>query len=411
MSAAQQAKDNLTDNQSTYEKFFSGALCILPVAAMIMPRALTVLPAVAALLALALYRVYKGRWPRIEALPFIWVGVLLALMGASALWSVDAESSIERTMKTAPILLGGALLFSLARGEDGAYFRSWFPFAFLSACAAILIEFCAGAPFYHLVHERAAEGMEQNLFYLNRSVALLIIMAPLAVTCVSVSAFEKSFKWILYALFAASVAAVLYKTDSQSAQLAVIVGAFFYALYPARRRGAWVAAASVLGALVLAAPWIAQAMFHAIPAYAEGSSFVTRGSGLQRLEVWDFIARRALERPFHGHGVEATRAITDFDSAMLYHGTREAMHPHNFALQLWIEFGIWGPVFAAAFFAAVLRGTQKLEPLYARTSVTVLFTAVSVAATGYGLWQGMWIGAFGMLFAFCVLAANKKPAG
>ncbi len=373
-----------------------------------MPRALIVLPTLVTLLALALYRVYRWRWPDLDGSAFIWMGALLALMGVTALWAVDADEALERTLKTAPILLGGALLVSLARGEDGSYFRRWFPFVFLGASVLLLIEFYAGAPFYHLVHERASGELEQNLFYLNRSASLLVIMAPLAVTCTYISALKPSYKYILYTLFAAALVAVIYKTDSQSAQLAVIVGAFFYALYPAKVKNAWVAAAAVLGALTFAAPWIAQALFQAIPAYAQQEdSLVARASGLQRLEIWDFIARRALERPLSGHGVEATRVMTDFDTAMLYHPARHVLHPHNFALQLWIEFGIWGPVFAAAFFASVLRGTQKLEPLYARTAVAVFFTSLSVAATGYGLWQGMWIGAFGMLFAFCILAANK----
>ena len=51
---------------------------------------------------------------------------------------------------------------------------------------------------------------------------------------------------------------------------------------------------------------------------------------------------------------------------------------------------------------------QRLEPAYARASLAVLFTAISVAATGYGLWQGMWIGAFGMFFAFCAMASKKN---
>lgn len=409
MSAAQQAKDTPAENQSTYEKFFSGALCVLPVVAIIMPRALNVLPVLVALIALVLYRVYKGRWPEFHLASFLWMAALVALMALTTLWSVDPAGSLDRTLKTAPVLFGGALLFSLARNEKGEFFNAWFPFAFLTAGAVLLIELYAGAPFYHLAHERIPGDV--NLFYLNRGASLLMILAPLAVTCTLAATWKKQVKYGLYILYLALIVAVLYRTDSQSAQLAVIVGLAIYFFFPVKTRSAWIAAAVCLGLGILAAPWMAQYMFQVVPAYAENSSLAERGSGLQRLEVWDFIARRALERPLYGHGVEATRAITDFDSAMLYHHTREAMHPHNFVLQLWIEFGIWGPLFATVFFASVLRGAQKLEPVYARAAYAVFFTAISVAATGYGLWQGMWIGAFGMMFAFCAVAANKKPAG
>jgi O-antigen ligase len=391
-------------NQSTYEKFFAGALCALPVIAIVMPRALNLLPILVALIALALYRVYRGRWPEMHWPSFAWMAGLVALMGLTTFWAFDPAESLERTLKTAPILFGGALLFSLAWKENGNLFSAWFPFAFIMAGAVLLIELYAGAPFYHLVHERVPGDV--NLFFLNRSASLLVILAPLAVTCTRASVCKPQVKHALYALYFILVAAALYRTDSQSAQLAVVIGAALYFLFPVRVRAAWIGLAACLALGIFATPWIAQYMFKIMPAYAENSEFATAGSGLARLEIWDAIGRKALERPLLGYGVEATRAM-EFDLKMIYHNSPNAMHPHNFALQLWIELGIWGALFAAAFFAWVLNAARKMEPLYARSALAVFFTALSVAATGYGLWQGMWIGAFGMLFVFCVLAANK----
>ena len=405
MSAAQQAKDTSAGNHFTYEKFFSGALCALPVIAIIMPRALNVLPVLVAVIALVLYRVYRGSWPQLHIASFLWVSGLFGLMALTTFWAVDPVESLERTLKTAPVLFGGALLLSLALKERGDVFSAWFPFAFLMAGAVLLIELYAGAPFYHLVHERIPGDV--NLFYLNRSASLLMILAPLAATCTQQAAWNPQIKYALYALYIVLIAAALYRTDSQSAQLGIIVGAALYFFFPVKMRAAWIGLAACLALGILATPWIAQYMFKIMPAYAENSEFATQGSGLARLEIWDSIGRKALERPFMGYGVEATR-VMEFDLKMLYHNRPNAMHPHNFALQLWIELGIWGALFAAAFFAWVLRAAQRLEPAYARASLAVLFTAISVAATGYGLWQGMWIGAFGMFFAFCAMVSNKN---
>jgi hypothetical protein len=82
MSAAQQAKDTSAGNHFTYEKFFSGALCALPVIAIIMPRALNVLPVLVAVIALVLYRVYRGSWPQLHIASFLWVSGLFWLDGA-----------------------------------------------------------------------------------------------------------------------------------------------------------------------------------------------------------------------------------------------------------------------------------------------------------------------------------------
>ena len=409
MYLAAMAAENLLKPHHRYERFFAGAMCALPVISIVMPRALTVLPILVALAAFFFYHRDKGRWPVFDLRIFTAMGALLTLMGASALWSVDSGETIGRTLKTAPLLLGGALLFNLARAESGEYFSRWFPAAFAVSCLLMLIEFYAGAPFYHLVHEQAAGAAALNLFYLNRTAALFIMLMPLAATCVYKSTLKPAFRYAFYIFFLFSAAAVLLKTDSQSAQLAFAAGLAFYILFPVRTKHAWTVLAAVLALILITAPWIAEELFKLTPAYMEESGLATRGSVGVRLSVWNFIAERALERPFSGYGIEATKIITDFSNDP--RSPYQALHPHNFALQLWIEMGISGALFAAAFLGWVLKGMRKMEPAYARAALATMVTVLSVAAMGYGLWQGMWLGAFAMLASFCVLAADKKPAG
>lgn len=393
-----------------YEKIFAALLCTVPLVGALMPKAMTVVPIVIALVGLVAFRALTGRWPSLYKPAFAWMGALSVLMFASCLWSVDPAESLERALKTAPILLGGALLFSLANASNGDYFRRWFPLAVVAAGAVCVIELYSGAPFYHLVHERMPIDpyLGENLFFLNRASALMVLLIPLAACCVRFSDVPKN---ILYTLLGVILAAVLYKTNSQSAQLACIAALPFYLFFPANRRKALIALAVALALTIVAAPWIAQFMFQVVPSYAEGNDFLRRGYALNRLEIWDFIARRALESPLYGHGADATKVIKNFDSAMIYEPSRTIPHPHNFALQLWIEFGALGAVFGAAFLAFLLRGITGFEPGAARAVLAVMIGSISIAATGYGLWQGTWVGAFGALAAISVLAANKKPAG
>ncbi len=395
-----------SSSDTLFKKFFIGALCVLAVFCILMPRALNVLPALVAVIALVLWRRSGGKWADLKHPAFLWAGALLALMFATALWSVDAAGSLERAVKMLPIFLGGAALVSLSRLTGGTYFRAWFPFAVLAALTICVIELYAGSPFYHLVHERPGAAYAGNLFYLNRSVALAVLMLAPALTCVRLLPWPRGHKIAMALALALGTAAMLYKTDSQSAQLAFFFAAPLYFFFPVRIKAAWIMLAVVLATGIFAAPYAAQAMFTTLPAFVQEGSFLQRGYVLNRLEIWDFVARRAMEQPFFGHGIEAARAIKDFDSAQLYEPSREIMHPHNFVLQIWLEMGALGALYAALFFATILRRLKNFEPLQARTALAVLFGAISVASTGYGLWQGMWIGAYGMLCAFCILAAR-----
>ncbi len=128
------------------------------------------------------------------------------------------------------------------------------------------------------------------------------------------------------------------------------------------------------------------------------------------MEIWDFVARRALENPLYGFGVEATKAMKDFDTARIYHPTTQILHPHNFALQIWIEFGVIGALLASGFFTWLCVSISKLNIAEARQCLPALMACITLAAVTYGLWQGWWLGSFILLAVFCVLSLDKKQA-
>lgn len=404
----------LSDKQKLYEKILAGSLCFLPVIGAVMPRALAVLPAAIALLLFLSFKHFNPEKFRIFAPPFILSAILLAMMFATTLWSVDPQLSFEKTAKTLFILLGAALMLGIARQSDGVYFRRWFPCAFLAALALCLVELYTRGIFYFLINDPARPGTEDNLFYLNRSHAWIIILLPIALTCITNDVWPKKVRHGYFVMLALGIFALLFRTNSQSTQLAFLIATAFYFLFPVRMKAAWVGLWALLVTLIFISPWIAQGIFKPLLETAQSNPLLQRGYAANRLEIWDFVARRALERPIFGHGVEATKAIDDFDTQMLFNKSRSVLHPHNFALQLWIEFGIFGPLYAALFFGWVLNGIRRLQPLSARMALAVLFACISIASTGYGMWQGMWIAAYGAAASFCILAAKEaakeKPA-
>src|SRR5258708_35758154 len=83
------------------------------------------------------------------------------------------------------------------------------------------------------------------------------------------------------------------------------------------------------------------------------------------------------------------------------------LHPHDAALQLWLELGAPGAILFALFAGLLwLRlGKAPWPRLYAAAAGGSLFAATAVAASAWGIWQEWWLGALGLaLFATLVMA-------
>lgn len=337
---------------------------------------------------------------------WLWLGAVIALMGLGYFWALAPESVLSRTLKTAPILMGGALLGAFAWAQDETFkvsFRRYFPWAVLAAAVLCLIELYTAAPLYQALRGTLNHGLD-NLSGLNRGVVFLSLCA---VAGLSLLQKNKPLTYVLALIFAA----IFYKTESQSAQLAFFLGAVFYFFFPVRKKSAWIGLGALLSASILSAPWLAQFLFGRLAGATEGVDWLQRSYAAQRMEIWDFISRRALEQPWLGHGVEATRTITNFDTARIYYPMSEVLHPHNFALQVWIESGAVGALFLCAFLIYLLHASYRSGSVAARIFLPVLIACLSAAATGYGLWQGWWLGSFTALAALSILMGDRtKPS-
>jgi O-antigen ligase len=212
-------------------------------------------------------------------------------------------------------------------------------------------------------------------------------------------------KGLIFVLALISIA-ILLKTQSQSAQLAVLGGVAAFLFFPYRVKSAWTVLAVLITGVMLVLPFVAQAAFQHLAFALHDMSWFSKGYAADRLEIWDYVSRRALERPLYGFGIEATRAITDFDTQQLYSPTKGVLHPHNFTLQLWIEFGLPGVLLAGGFIGFILNGIGTLPRSVARVALATFIAALCVASTGYGLWQGWWLGSFAALAAFAVIAGK-----
>jgi O-antigen ligase len=387
------------------------SLAFIVAVAVIVPRALAFVPGIMAVVYTALSVLYFKRKFYFSRPVFAMVAAILLLTCLSSLWSIEPGVSLEKAGNLALILIPGGILINMALNLD---VKKLAPYAwivgavFLAATFLLALELLLGTPFYRFLHGLDASHPVNTHIFNRGIVSAVLCFFP----CLFL--FENKIR-PLYAriAFYSVIAALLLAGQSQSAQLALFFGILALAAFPYRRKKAWIVLSALIGLLILSAPFIAMWGFANLAPVLDVMPVLGRGGGYAgaRLEVWDFISRYLMDSPLYGFGMEATRTIHNFDNAQIYQPGTSILHPHNFALQIWIEFGLIGAVAGAVFFAYLLRVMQRrLSAAQARIVLPAFAACLSAAAMSYGLWQSWWIGLLCFVAFLCIVAARIMRA-
>lgn len=145
-----------------------------------------------------------------------------------------------------------------------------------------------------------------------------------------------------------------------------------------------------------------------------------------RIHIWTFTQDRIAERPLLGWGLEAGRSIPGGHApvavracvdghptgALLARGESMPLHPHNAALQVWLNLGFIGALAVAlAVGWMVHRGIAAADGRLGQA--TVAATAVvgfAIANVSFGLWQSWLIAAFTAAAMIARIAAAPSSA-
>jgi O-antigen ligase len=98
--------------------------------------------------------------------------------------------------------------------------------------------------------------------------------------------------------------------------------------------------------------------------------------------------------------------------------TEEALplHPHNFAIQIWLELGVLGAIAMAWLIGHLTLRAWRTAPGrfgYATTTGYAV-AAFTIASSSYGLWQSWWVAALALgaaLGLLCSRVATQQGQG
>ncbi|MEO6376482.1 MAG: O-antigen ligase family protein [Caulobacteraceae bacterium] len=133
-----------------------------------------------------------------------------------------------------------------------------------------------------------------------------------------------------------------------------------------------------------------------------GGAIGGKASWGARQAIWRFVVDRIYEHPLRGWGLDASRSLPE----------PVPLHPHDGALQLWLELGVPGAVLSALFWAWMIWSLATVEArdrTLAAVGAATAFAYLTIGALSFGIWQEWWL-ALGALAAGVFALSNVSSA-
>lgn len=337
-----------------------------------------------------------------------------ALMGFLALWAVislfwalpesEAKNKITGTavlfLSVTPVL---AVALMITRAERTRLAKA------LGVAVAISCLLALDYRFGHVVHDaiRGALGLESHwrTAGANRALNVLAIVGWTAVY-----ALGKYYRlWPAVAL-AALLILVLASGPSLASTLAAFfgIGGFLFGL--AGGKFAPRAVGAALAALTMIFPLLPGNLLSPERHFEWLRNVST--SGLHRLYIWQFTAENIQKHPFIGFGFDASRALPGGKEIAAENWAKMPLHPHNAALQVWLELGLPGALVLAGLFLAAGFAIARIEERLARAvCLASLLAACAPLMASFGVWQSWWLGSLTMCAAAAVAFLHTQAPG
>ncbi|HKS88866.1 MAG TPA: O-antigen ligase family protein [Stellaceae bacterium] len=374
---------------------------VLPSLLALAPRGAAPLAAVAGLSALGL--IATARPPRFGSLgpPVVVLATLLLWGIASATWSIIPARSPVLAARLAG-LFAAALALAAAAPRIAAPWR-WSLLLLLGTAIGIavaLVDLASAGGLSRFVTIRPFAGPRLN------QVAAWVAIMTLPVTAL----LGRRGGWRPAVAAGTAMAGAVYLLDDTTAKLALLASLPAAALLYLRRRLVMRLAAAFASLAILAAPITLPRLAQFPAIFARADAF--KSSAGHRLLIWSFVGDRIADKPLAGWGLDAARAIPGGKDDFRPGQEHLPLHPHNAALQVWLELGAPGAVLFAllAGWLWLRLGAAAWPRLYAAAAGGAYTAALVVAFSGWGIWEEWWLATLSLAaFAILVMARAIPP--
>lgn len=380
----------------------AGVFALSPLLGWLSPLGFAPLAALGGLLTIRGIRVEDEQRP--VALAIL---VLVTWALASVLWSPFKPDSIESA--TAAKLIAQAILYwalfragAAASAEARTMALRVLAWGMGGLGLILALEAATGAGIYQALRAAIGDPIRPDLAVRNVAQGgfVLAVLTPAAALA---SKRTGCGVWPIV-LMAAGIAGASLSLAADAPILALVVSVLFgLAVYR------WpVVAPRVLGGMVatlfLAAPGVVW-LTRKLGWFQELEASVSL-SWSQRMGYWRHATDWIGDHPLRGWGLDASR---EFAPGII-------LHPHNGALQIWLELGLIGAVSVAVFWGVLFANLSRPERDPGRAVAAATAGAYLVfSAVSFGVWQEWWLALGAVAAAACMAVQHqavveKRPA-
>jgi exopolysaccharide production protein ExoQ len=360
----------------------------------------------AAVIATGTERVWGGRWPSPPLAATLPAVALIVWCAVSLIWDIQPADGVRKLVDLAITLASLLALLGFAAAMDDGQQRQ-VAMALAGGVAVGLILLCIETgfdfPLYRAVmgsgDPRLIGGVEAK----RATDALPLAVWPAALALVRLG--KMWFGAALVVVFTGTCAVLTASsaTLGMAVSLVILVLAMLSVVWTRR-----VLALAVILTFALIIPG-------SIYAYRAGAStsHMVKASGRHRTEIWDFAARKSLDRPLFGHGFNSSRSVPNDGEVSQFLGPGHPiipLHPHNGYLQIWLELGAVGVLIVGAALLTMLRSTARWPTTSSRFALAGYAAALVVAGLAFGIWQTWWMATLAFSVAAYRIVAMRPGA-
>ena len=386
-------------------------ISLTPILSIHFPRFLAFWPLIIGLGFTAWFTFKHKEKPCLSKPYYICAGIISALTLISTLWSISPDNALEDTIKSSAIILLGGLFIGTCKHVNTQHLlKFWWFFPTATAIASLLCAFdlATDMPIYHILHDKT-EADHINTSVMNRGIVCLVVSYFLSLFFLQ--NLPKKRRFLIGLIFTTIILIPLSLSQSQSGQLLLGLGLIVFLLAPLKYRFTYPLMSAAIIAGILLTPLIAPLLFHGLMDYAQANPWLHDAYIGNRTEIWAFVMDYAMQNPLYGFGIEATKYVPEFKHDYVFHHQKTILHPHNFSVQIWIEFGVLGAIIFSCLFAYILQKISTLNHHHNRKITTTTFlTLLLFASMTYGLWQSWWLGEIIFTLGICCLFSHMPSS-
>lgn len=334
----------------------------------------------------------------IRPLPLLLLA-LLVWMAISLLWTAQPARALRVWAPLAGIAVAAIIGLPALRRIMPARTGLWLAFGLGVALVLLAVEGALDFPLRRMI------GSDPQSFRLNRpQMAIAMLLWPALLVLVSEKL--RFFAVVLVAL----ALGVMATSQAGAALFGVLVGLMAWGLATwLPRLAGWLIAGTALVALA-GAPWLMRIVNDVIPPALHDK--LAQMSSHIRGDIWHAFALAIPMHPVGGFGLDATRVMHLLPEAVRVaeplRGFLNVGHPHNAALQVWVELGAVGAVLTLVALALGLRGLLRLEGRVRSLALAAFSAGFAIAYVSHGAWQAWWIATLVLTFGWLAVAAQAE---